>query len=334
MSKLMRKDIMSEKTFNEKLKNKYPSCEMSNKTLDMILHTIDEDDEENRDNDLVANKYELHELLGKGSFGLVYLATDKTKYEYAIKFEDISDYKKHLLKENYVYESLKGSKNFPKKYYYGLHKSSRVLVMERLGASLKSLYTNNNCIFNTNTISNIAVQILYRLQELHNKGWLHQDIKPENILIDNLNGQKLYLVDYGTSGYWWDNETNSHVIYQQSKKIVGTARYSCIANHQGYIQSRKDDLESLGYVLLYLIMGRLPWQGVRAPDFRTKWKKIKRIKIRTNIYNLCETLPECFTLYFKYLETLSFTQSPDYSYLRYIFRKYIETDFYWTKTKK
>lgn len=308
--------------------NKIISCELSNKTLDMILVTIDEEDEGD-EIELIADKYILHEELGKGSFGTVYRSTDHNNNEYAIKFEDKSDLKEHLAKEYLIYSSLKKSRNFPKIYHYGEYKNSRILVMQRLGVSLKQLFTNRNYFFNMNTISNIAVQVLYRLQELHDKGWLHQDIKPENILIDNTLGQKIYLVDYGTSGFWWDNEHKTHVEEVHSNKIVGTARYSSLGNHKGINQSRRDDLESLGYMLVYFIKKRLPWQGISTKTFRQKWREVRKIKEKTRIEVLCKGLPYCFSLYFYHITTIRFQDTPNYSYLRDLFRHNITSDFNW-----
>lgn len=330
MDKPIQKEYIIEKMFNNCKKNQCSSIlssEMSNKTLDIILDTIDEEPEY----ELIANKYTLHEKLGEGSFGTVYRATDFENNDYAIKFEDKSDKKKHLLRENKIYNTLAQLQGFPMKYYYGEYKNCRVLVLDKLGNSLKKIFHNNRQKFNINTVGNIAVQLLYRLEELHKKGWLHQDIKPENILIDNSVGKKLYLVDYGTSGYWWDKQLNCHVTNSDCGKIVGTARYSCIRNHHGKNQNRADDLESLGYMLVYFMKGGLPWQGVPAKDFRVKWRKIKRIKEIISNKELCKDLPICFKTYFDYVEGLGYTDTPDYSFLRRLFRLYIISDFFWCR---
>lgn len=303
------------------------SCEMSNKTFDIILDTINEEE----DVEIIAGKYILHEKLGEGSFGTVYKALDFDDNEYAIKFEEKTDLKKHLLRENTIYDTLKDLPDFPKKYYYGDHKEYRVLVLDKLGKSLKEIFYINNKNFDINTVANIAVQLLYRLENFHKQGWLHQDIKPENILIDNLDKKKIFLIDYGTSGYWWDKQLNSHVKKVESKKIVGTARYSCIRNHYGMYQNRTDDLESLGYVLIYFMRGYLPWQGIPAKNFRHKWTKVKRIKETTTRNVLCKNLPMCFLRYFQYIDRLSFTEKPDYANLRRLFRLYIISDFLWSK---
>ena len=321
-----KKDMLEEKMFNEIKKNTAISSEMSNKTLDMILDTIEEEEE----CEIIANKYQIHEKLGQGSFGTVYKATDFNDNEYAIKFEDQSDIKKHLLRESNIYDSLNNLPDFPTKYYYGNYKTFRVLVIDKLGDSLKKMFQKNNRIFNINTVANIAVQLLYRLENLHKTGWLHQDIKPENILIDNERGKKLYLVDFGTSSYWWDRQLNRHVVDGPSKKIVGTARYSSISNHCGRFQSRKSDLESLGYVLVYFMKGKLPWQGLPAKNYKIKWNKIQRLKESITRKKLCQDMPICFLRYFDYVDNLKFTETPDYAFLRVLFRLYIISDFFWS----
>ena len=327
------KEICSEINFFEHIKNKEKdykkSCDLSLKTLDVIWEEDDEDDYE-----LIAGKYKLGKKLGNGSFGVVYSATDSNDFEYAIKFEDVKDYKKHLRTENIIYDTLQDNRKFPKKYYYGLHKQHRILVLEKLGNSLKYFFSHNEFQFDLPTVCNIAVQCLYRLEVLHDKGWLHQDIKPENILVDSFRGDTLYLVDYGTSKSW-KTSNNKHITPGPSKKIVGTARYSCIANHDGYKQSRRDDLESLGYVLLYFILTKLPWQGVKATNFRTKWKRVGSIKKQIHLKILCQHVNECFYMYMKYLENLEFEERPNYKYLRQLFRKQIPPgfDFFWCKKK-
>lgn len=318
---------------NNIMSDKKSSAEISNKTIEFV-----DNEEEIELDDIFKKKYKIYEQLGKGSFGTVYRARDKNNFEYAIKYESLKDVKKHLLRENRIYDSIKGKTfeyNFPRKYYYGEHKKERVLVLQKLGKSLK--YYNKKYHFDLETVSNIAVQILYRLENLHSLGWLHQDIKPENILVDNVRGKKLFLVDFGTSGRWAriDSDDNflEHVIFERTNRIVGTARYSSINNHKGYTQSRRDDLESFGYVLLYLILGKLPWQGINGSSIRTKWNSILQRKCNTDITALChsEDLDICFSQYFQYINKLEFGEKPDYKFLRKLFRKNIKNDFFWSR---
>ena len=139
----------------------------------------------------------------------------------------------------------------------------------------------------------------------------------------NLERNILYLIDYGTSDEFIDTATKKHRLRAPSSKIVGTARYSSLNNHYGYKQSRRDDLESLGYTLIYWLLGRLPWQGIDEKDFRIKWKKVRRIKRSITPDELCRGLPVQFRIYIKYVFKLSYSQRPNYGYLRGLFRQLI-----------
>ena len=150
--------------------------------------------------------------------------------------------------------------------------------------------------------------------------------QPENVVIgygSNLERNILYLIDYGTSDEFIDSATKKHRLRAPSSKIVGTARYSSLNNHYGYKQSRRDDLESLGYTLIYWLLGRLPWQGIDEKDFRIKWKKVRRIKRSITPDELCRGLPVQFRIYIKYVFKLSYSQRPNYGYLRGLFRQLI-----------
>merc|ERR1712096_521027 len=146
-------------------------------------HTISSNAENNQSN-LVTGRYSVGEKLGEGSFGEVRLALDtKNGREVAIKFEHKSDVKKHLNTEYRVYLKLKDCIGFPGIYWFGRYGDYTALVMDRLGISLKALYSRCNRIFPVQTVSLIGIQMLDRLETLHNAGWLHQDIKPENVVI-------------------------------------------------------------------------------------------------------------------------------------------------------
>ena len=324
---------MSEKKYNDSIRKSptFPnflnnnSSEMSNKTMELTLNSIPEDKEDT----LINGKYIKMTELGQGSFGTVYKAKDLQNNLYAIKMEHRSDLKKHLLREKKVYEILKKSENFPTTYWYGEHGLYRCLVMDMMGTSLKELF--NTYKFGLSTISRIAVELLKRLCELHEYGILHQDIKPENILTGYHNTSKLFLVDYGTCDYWLDLEKNRPYSSGTSNKIVGTARYSSLTNHRGQKQSRRDDLFSLGYVLVYLAKRRLPWQGIKTStrDYREKWRKVKNVKCTVTYAELCYNLPSCFFDYFQHVGTLGFYDKPDYIKLMKLFIPHIKKPFPW-----
>lgn len=90
--------------------------------------------------------------------------------------------------------------------------------------------------------------------------------------------------------------------------------------HLGIEQSRRDDLESLGYVLMYFLRGSLPWQGLKAGNKKQKYEKISEKKVSTSIESLCRGYPTEFASYFHYCRSLRFDDKPDYAYLKRIFR--------------
>jgi len=161
------------------------------------------------------------------------------------------------------------------------------------------------------------------------KGFIHRDLKPENILI-GLEDQSstLYLIDFGLAKRWKHQQTGEHIPYKDKKSLTGTARYASANTHLGIEQSRRDDLEGAGYVLLYLLKGELPWQGLRARNKDDKYRKIKDSKVNTPIEQLCAGYPEEMAMYMQYTRQLKFEEAPNYTYLKRLFRElYIKCNF-------
>ena len=118
----------------------------------------------------------------------------------------------------------------------------------------------------------IGVQIITRLEQIHRKGFVHRDIKANNFTIGR--GDKastVYIIDFGLAKKYKDLKTGQHIAIRGGKSLVGTARYASIASHDGFEQCRRDDLESLGYLLLYFLRGKLPWQGIQMHDKNEKY---------------------------------------------------------------
>ena len=133
------------------------------------------------------------------------------------------------------------------------------MVIEMLGPSLEDLFNYCGRKFSLKTVLLLADQLICRIQTLHNKGYLHRDLKPENILIGlEENASTLYLIDYGLAKKY-KQPSGEHIPFKDGKALTGTARYASANTHLGIEQSRRDDLEGAGYVLLYLLMGELPW---------------------------------------------------------------------------
>ena len=133
-------------------------------------------------------------------------------------------------------------------------------------------------------------------------------------------GNLVYIIDFGLAKKYRDARTHQHIPYRENKNLTGTARYASINTHLGIEQSRRDDLESLGYVLMYFNLGSLPWQGLKAATKKQKYERISEKKMSTPIEVLCKGFPTEFATYVNYCRSLRFDDKPDYAYLRQLFR--------------
>ncbi|CAD1472467.1 unnamed protein product, partial [Heterotrigona itama] len=159
-----------------------------------------------------------------------------------------------------------------------------------------------------------------RTDYIHSRNFIHRDIKPDNFLMGlGKKGNLVYIIDFGLAKKYRDGRTHKHIPYRENKNLTGTARYASINTHLGIEQSRRDDLESLGYVLMYFNRGSLPWQGLKAATKRQKYERISEKKMSTPVEELCKGYPE-FASYLRYCRGLRFEERPDYSYLRQLFR--------------
>ena len=197
-----------------------------------------------------------------------------------------------------------------------------VMVMDLLGTNLGDLFHQCGNIFSTKTVLMLADQIISRLEYLHNMNILHRDIKPENFVMGVGNTRNtLYLVDFGLSKTFRDIKTNQHMCFRDGKSLTGTARYASVNTHQGIEATRRDDLESVGYVLVYFLRGFLPWQGIaRKQSKRHRYAKVGEMKRTIRLENLCDSCPQEFIDFLRYCRGLEFTERPDYSRLRQMFR--------------
>ncbi|KAJ2955440.1 hypothetical protein NQZ79_g8553 [Umbelopsis isabellina] len=167
----------------------------------------------------------------------------------------------------------------------------------------------------------LADQMIERLEFVHSNHFIHRDIKPDNFLMNTgKKGYQVNILDFGLAKKYRDPKSGLHIPYRENKSLTGTARYASINTHAGCEQSRRDDLISLGYVLLYLYRGSLPWQGLKATTKSQKYDRIMEKKITTPIKVLCQGLPSEFSAYMTYVMALRFDDKPDYKYLRKLFR--------------
>ncbi|OXA63412.1 Casein kinase I isoform alpha [Folsomia candida] len=278
--------------------------------------------------DIVGDHYRLVRKIGSGSFGDIYLGLDiKTGEEVAVKIERRMTSHPQLLYESKLYKLLQGGVGIPNTRWYGRNPDYNILVMELLGPSLEDLFNYCSRKFSLKTVLMLVDQMLARVEFLHMKNFIHRDIK-------------LYLIDFGLAKKY-RLSTGRHIPHRSDKSLTGTARYASINAHEGHEQSRRDDLEAIGYVMIYFLMGRLPWQGLKASNQKQKYEKITEAKMQISTKDLCKKLPQEFEMYMNYCRTLRFEEVPDYIYLRQSFRilcrvKEYEYDnhFDWTSLKQ
>lgn len=272
---------------------------------------------------VVQNTFGVRELIGKGSFGEVYRGDHLVRREpVAIKLEHVDSKQKQLEREAKIYSRLGQSIGLPHIYWSGKEEDYNILVMELLGKSLEQLLVEMKHPFSLKTVLMIADQMLNIIQFVHEKNYIHRDIKPANFLMGRGNkSNELYLIDFGLSKKYQSAKDLTPHKYSEGHDLIGTARYVSINTHMGIEQSRRDDMESIGYVLLYLLKGKLPWQGIPCDDIRKKFDLIADSKLTTSFDALCEGLPKEFISYFMIVRGLGFTDRPPYTQLRQSFRK-------------
>jgi len=273
----------------------------------------------------VGKKYRLGRKIGSGSFGDIYLGTNMTTgEEVAIKLESVKTKHPQLLYESKIYKILHGGLGIPNIRWYGVEGDYNVMVLDLLGPSLEDLFNYCGRRFNLKTVLMIADQLLCRLEYCHSKNFIHRDVKPDNFLIGlGKRAQICHIIDFGLAKKYRDPKTQVHIAYREKKNLTGTARYASINTHIGIEQSRRDDLESLGYVLMYFTRGSLPWQGLKANTKKQKYEKIMEKKMSTPIEGLCKGYPgeSEFRSYFEYCRALRFDDKPDYAYLKRLFKE-------------
>ncbi|KAH9713431.1 Casein kinase 1-like protein 2 [Citrus sinensis] len=270
----------------------------------------------------VGNKFRLGRKIGSGSFGEIYLGTNiQTNEEVAIKLENVKTKHPQLQYEAKLYKILQGGTGIPNLRWFGVEGDYNVLVIDLLGPSLEDLFNFCSRKLSLKTVLMLADQMINRVEFVHSKSFLHRDIKPDNFLMGlGRRANQVYIIDFGLAKRYRDTATHQHIPYRENKNLTGTARYASMNTHLGIEQSRRDDLESLGYVLMYFLRGSLPWQGLKAGTKKQKYEKISEKKVSTSIEALCRGYPTEFASYFHYCRSLRFDDKPDYAYLKRLFR--------------
>ena len=261
----------------------------------------------------------LNRKIGSGSFGQIYQCLNKKTNEIvACKIESINELKPQLYHESKIMILMKNCTGFPTCYDFIITDQDKILIMDYLGPNLDVIMNklpsdeNNMKKFTIKTSLMIMIQGIERLKSLHEKGIIHRDIKPENFVIGPKKKERLiYLIDFGLSKKISNDKLLPSI--KADRNIIGTMRYISMNTHQGYEQGRRDDLESLFYIIIYFIKGELPWQNIKSKTRAEKYTKIFEIKkMVTENGELIDGLPLEMGKILEYILGLNFIEKPNY----------------------
>jgi serine/threonine protein kinase len=266
---------------------------------------------------IIYKKYRLMEKIGEGSFGNIYKGENiRTRENVAIKVEPIG--KNSLLKnESIIYQYLKNTKGIPSIKWFGKDNLSYYMVINLLGESLQSI-KNKKHIFSQQEVLHTGIQLITLLESIHEKGLVHRDIKPDNFLY-GLNNEihNVYIIDFGFCKSFI--QKNKHISFKKTNNLIGSKTYASINAHNLIELSRRDDLESLGYILIYLYLGTLSWRDIG--DCENTNEQIKFLK--EHVID-GQKVPFFLENYIKYVRGLKFEEKPNYLYLKNNFTKELD----------
>jgi casein kinase I family protein HRR25 len=266
--------------------------------------------------EIINKKYKLLEKIGEGSFGSIFKGQNIRTSEYvAIKVEPIKNNIKLLKNESTIYQYLNNSQGIPSVKWFGKDSDNYYMVIDLLGQSLQSL-KNKFSVFSLKLVLQIGIQVINLLKTIHEKGLVHRDIKPDNFLLSTKpNDKNIYIIDFGfCKSYLIDGK---HMPYKQTHNLIGSNTYASINAHNFIELSRRDDLESLGYMLIYFHLGALGWQQQNE-------EKNDRVKYLKAYITESTQLPEVLRAYMIYVRNLTFEETPDYTFIMNRFKIELE----------
>jgi serine/threonine protein kinase len=253
-------------------------------------------------NNMINNKYKLIEKIGEGSFGSIYKGENvRTRENVAIKVEPINEGINLLKNETKIYQYLSNTYGIPNVKWYGKDENNYYMVLNLLGKSLEDIKCEKQS-FSLKLTLQIGIKLLMLVRDIHNKGLIHRDIKPANFLLGTNN--KLYLIDFGLcKSYIKDGK---HIVNKKNNCLIGSMTYASLNAHDFIELTRRDDLESLGYMLIYFYNGNLSWRDLDNVELIKRKKK----EILDN-----KDVLEIFKTYLNYVRSLMFDEIPNYELL-------------------
>jgi hypothetical protein len=267
---------------------------------------------------LINNKYILHEKIGSGSFGSIFKGENiRTKEKVAIKLEPIQNETKMLKNESIIYHFLGSSQGIPTVKWFGKDNYNYYMVINLLGKSLEELKLEKTT-FSLKLTLQMGIQIIFLLKSIHEKGLIHRDVKPENFLLGlNRTNKQIYIIDFGFCKSYLNK--NQHIKFGKTNNLIGSYNYASVNSHKHFELSRRDDLESLGYMLIYFYMGELEWRNSFHSSNENEIISLKESVQMNNKY------PLVLLNYMKYIRNLEFDETPNYSIIIDSFKREIES---------
>ena len=284
---------------------------------------------------IFKDRYKVLDKIGSGSFGEVYKVLLKPlSIEVAVKVE----YKRktpRIYNEFKIYSKLNKNgrvRGIPRVYEFIETKDCNIITMELLGKSLDDVFKDHNNKFSLGCVLKIGIQMIELIENIQKKGYIHRDIKPSNFLL-NKEMTQIFIMDFGLSKKYIKN--GQHIEYNNKSSFKGTPRYASVNCNSNIEPSRRDDIESIIYILIYFLKGNLPWQGLKKEKNRKQIDIIGDKKRSTSLDELCEDVPIIFRELVKYIRfEVDFCSEPDYEYIKRLFileskKSGVELEFDW-----
>ena len=278
-----------------------------------------------KENKYIFKKYKPIKKIGEGSFGNIYsIISLKDKSAFAMKTEIINAKEKMLESEAFFLYNLQKGLGFPKLISYGHNKNYNILVETLLGESLENIFIKKKLKCNIIDVCSAGIQIIDRLEWIHSQNLVHRDIKPDHFLIGINDPNVIYIIDFGLCKKYRSSKTGKHILPKMDRNFFGNIQFSSSNVIRGKESSRRDDIISLGYMLIYFIKKELPWDYTyKAKITSSKLFELTYLKETNACGNLFNGLPFEFKEFIKYAKNLKFDEEPNYSYLRNILNKII-----------
>lgn len=273
---------------------------------------------------IVGRKYRLSETIGTGAYGIVAKGENIcTNDKVAIKIERISSSSNMLKNESKIYLLLNKEEQdggFPTLKWFGKDSDFYYMAMELLGMSLTTFKLSGLSLVPLSSVPlssvplslviKIGAQILHRIKIIHSKGLIHRDIKPDNLLFGiGRNSHVVHLIDFGfCKSFWKTQYPKEHISEKRSSSIVGTPNFVSVHAHNGISSSRRDDVESAIYVLIYLFLPLKKWNSLFAPNLSNE--EVKHVKL---LFRGSDDIPEELQNALRICDGFAYEDEPDYA---------------------